>query len=302
ISAYGGLGQVEKARENAQLATRACDDVGNAYLKAYCLVEWGKIAMVTQRYAEAKSHFRAALEIREQFNDPEGIALALVQLAELARLQNEFVIARDFCEQSLSLYRDLNDQGGLAAAQRGLGQIALQLGRSQEAAMYFRNALITADAINFSSLVIAILLDIADLMMANCMRQRGCDILRFVHSHRAATNHQQQVANAMLDGDCGDQDRTETMDLPTLIILLRSELQDFAPLAQENGPIDPLTEREYEVLLLMAQGLSNPEIADELVVAVGTVKAHTNSIYSKLLVRNRVAAIEEARARGLLNR
>ena len=60
--------------------------------------------------------------------------------------------------------------------------------------------------------------------------------------------------------------------------------------------IDPLTKRELKVLELMAAGLSNREIADELILALGTVAKYTNNIFTKLNVRNRTQAISQARA------
>jgi LuxR family transcriptional regulator, maltose regulon positive regulatory protein len=65
--------------------------------------------------------------------------------------------------------------------------------------------------------------------------------------------------------------------------------------------IEPLTEREMEIIRLMAQGLSNSEIASRLVITPGTVKVHANNIYSKLGVNNRTAAVVRARALGLLD-
>jgi LuxR family maltose regulon positive regulatory protein len=61
-----------------------------------------------------------------------------------------------------------------------------------------------------------------------------------------------------------------------------------------------LSERELEVLRLMAAGCSNKEIADELVIAVGTAKRHTANIFDKLDVRNRTEAVAKARQLGLL--
>ena len=66
-----------------------------------------------------------------------------------------------------------------------------------------------------------------------------------------------------------------------------------------NQP-DELTPRELEVLRLMAEGLSNPALAEKLTISVGTVKAHTASIYGKLGVNNRVLAVARARERGLV--
>ena len=50
----------------------------------------------------------------------------------------------------------------------------------------------------------------------------------------------------------------------------------------------------------MAQGLTNPDIAERLIVSTGTIKAHTSSIYSKLAVGNRVQALDRARALKLV--
>jgi LuxR family maltose regulon positive regulatory protein len=82
--------------------------------------------------------------------------------------------------------------------------------------------------------------------------------------------------------------------------LLRATQVDPGPADPNQSLVEPLSERELEVLRLMAAGLKNREIADELVIVLGTVKAHINSIYGKLGVGGRVQAIERARALGIL--
>ena len=64
--------------------------------------------------------------------------------------------------------------------------------------------------------------------------------------------------------------------------------------------IEPLSERELEVLRLLATGLANKEIAQTLFIAVGTVKQHLKSIYGKLQAHNRTEAAGRARDLGLL--
>ena len=59
--------------------------------------------------------------------------------------------------------------------------------------------------------------------------------------------------------------------------------------------LEPLSERELEVLRMLAEGSSNPEIAEALIIALGTVKAHTSTIYRKLEVNNRTQAVIRAR-------
>jgi ATP/maltotriose-dependent transcriptional regulator MalT len=61
-----------------------------------------------------------------------------------------------------------------------------------------------------------------------------------------------------------------------------------------------LSERELEVLQLVAAGHSNQEIAEKLVITVGTVKAHTSNIFNKLNVRSRTQAISKATELHLL--
>ncbi len=71
---------------------------------------------------------------------------------------------------------------------------------------------------------------------------------------------------------------------------------------QRSQPlVDPLSERELEVLHLIAAGASNEEIAEQLVIAIGTVKRHVSNILGKLTVSNRTQAVARAQAIGLLS-
>ena len=75
----------------------------------------------------------------------------------------------------------------------------------------------------------------------------------------------------------------------------------FIQLVQETilvcNPLADLSERELEVLDLMSQGLTNKMIADELIVSVNTVKKHVQSIFTKLNVDSRAAAVARALTR-----
>jgi len=71
-------------------------------------------------------------------------------------------------------------------------------------------------------------------------------------------------------------------------------------LASNSELIEPLSDRELQVLQLIADGLTNPEIASRLFLALSTVKAHARNIYGKLGVHNRTQAVARARVLGLL--
>src|SRR5690606_39099988 len=67
------------------------------------------------------------------------------------------------------------------------------------------------------------------------------------------------------------------------------------------GELISLTERELEILRLVADGLTNQQIAEQLVITVGTVRWYTKQIFSKLNVHNRTHAVAQARALGILS-
>lgn len=72
------------------------------------------------------------------------------------------------------------------------------------------------------------------------------------------------------------------------------------PIPHSDNAADQLTERELDVLRLIAQGATNDDIAEQLVISLGTVKAHTNHIFGKLQARNRTEAVARARQAGLI--
>ena len=64
--------------------------------------------------------------------------------------------------------------------------------------------------------------------------------------------------------------------------------------------VEPLSNREIEVLELLAEGFSNSEIGQRLFISLPTVKSHTRNIYGKLDVHNRKEAVVRARTLGIL--
>ncbi|GAB4477357.1 MAG: LuxR C-terminal-related transcriptional regulator [Anaerolineae bacterium] len=90
---------------------------------------------------------------------------------------------------------------------------------------------------------------------------------------------------------------------PAFVDVVLAHARGVAPSrpAVAQSLIEPLSERELEVLGLIAAGLSNTEIAERLVIAQGTVKRHINNMYGKLGVQSRTQAVARARELRLLD-
>ena len=81
-------------------------------------------------------------------------------------------------------------------------------------------------------------------------------------------------------------------------LLERTQAAADEPAAQQL--VDPLSQREIEVLRLLDSELTGPQIAAELYVSLNTLRTHTKRIFTKLDVRTRAAAVRRAHEQGLL--
>jgi ATP/maltotriose-dependent transcriptional regulator MalT len=110
-----------------------------------------------------------------------------------------------------------------------------------------------------------------------------------------------QVEGSVMAYALRERDRHETPGKVSAPLEAASE-SDRAP-RRSGAPQrldDPLSERELEVLRLLASGRTNSEVARDLFVSVGTVKSHTGNIYRKLDAKNRAEALTRARELELL--
>jgi LuxR family maltose regulon positive regulatory protein len=105
-------------------------------------------------------------------------------------------------------------------------------------------------------------------------------LLRDAAAHRIMPDYTNKLLRAFRD----EQQRSE----------------ELSPLPASQSLIEPLSQRELEVLRLFKTELSGPEIANQLVIALSTVRTHTKRIYSKLNVKNRRAAVKRATELGLI--
>jgi LuxR family transcriptional regulator, maltose regulon positive regulatory protein len=114
-------------------------------------------------------------------------------------------------------------------------------------------------------------------------------LLEQVAKHGISPNYVRQLLTAF--GKAGDS---------TPVNQVLSAHPTHSATAQRALAIEPLSERELEVLKLLGTELNGPEIAQRLMVSLSTMRTHTNNIYNKLEVNNRRAATRRAEELNLL--
>lgn len=314
-----GLGEYETAQTFAQQAYAQALMSGDRWFMAYILNNLGRIAVALGDNRMGKTYFHSSYEIRQTFDDPEGMALALINLGNLALKDRSFAEAEDHYRRSLTIYQDINDKGGLAAANCGLGIVSCEQGTYLLSQGFFRQALHLAVQINYRPVLFDSLVSIAGLLWKAGQRTRPLVLLAFT-IHHPATGHETRskararlmryqeevppelLTAAMAEGKASDQEKLTAELLHQLSLpLVPTEEEAPSPSGSAQSLVEPLTPRELDVLRLLCEGLTNQAIADELVLAIGTVKFYTAQIYGKLGVRNRVAAVVRSRELRLLH-
>ncbi|MFF5405683.1 response regulator [Streptomyces misionensis] len=104
-----------------------------------------------------------------------------------------------------------------------------------------------------------------------------------------------RAVESVLSGDAGLSPSVQRRLLERL-----SQSEPHAPVAVAPAPPDGLTTRETEVLVLIAEGLSNQEIARRLHVSTATVKTHINNLFAKTGLKDRAQAVRYAYGKGLV--
>ncbi len=125
----------------------------------------------------------------------------------------------------------------------------------------------------------------------------------FTVHHRPSQTTIEKRATLVVDPHAV-QERTPLAEMQCLAVSQIAHVQPERLKLLERPNVEPLQEvislRERDVLELVAQGLSNREIAQVLVLSVDTVKRHMSNIFSKLNVHSRIQAVVQARSLGML--
>lgn len=258
-------------------------------------------------------------EIRQANRDTEG-ALDVIRMAkEAARsLSTRFIGLVEAHETRLWVA-----QGNVAAASRWVEQSGLSIDDAlsfQDLPRYVTLArvLIARSSLDEASKLLARVLNMAETAGAigysiEILALQAIALQARTRSDRALMPLERALSLAEPEGyvrtfiDEGEpmghllrQAAAQGMRLEYVSALLTAFETDTKGKDVHPALVEPLSERELEVLRVLATGLSNKEIAETLFIAVGTVKQHLKSIYGKLGVHSRTEAAHRARHLGLL--
>jgi predicted ATPase/DNA-binding CsgD family transcriptional regulator/tRNA A-37 threonylcarbamoyl transferase component Bud32 len=282
----------------------------NAYLQ-------GDLAQVTALTQES-------LALARELGDKTLIARALNNLGYTIWLQGDPVRATALAQEGLMLFRELGDKALITSALETLGSIALSQGDLERAIACFTDGLSVAQELGNQTFIAWHLMGLARMAVAQAQLKRAArlfgaveirydvnkelnpnqrdDYERMISSVRAQLG-EQAFAAAWSEG--------YTMTLEQILAATEpvSTSEPFLPAGPSRAIVKPsraptypdnLTVREVEVLRLLAQGRTDAQIAEHLVISRRTVNTHLTSIYRKIQVSSRSAATRYAVDRKLL--
>ncbi len=259
---------------------------------------------------EALSRDRAA-------GDKNAIAWELLLLGEILSGQHQKpaqIIAT--YRESISLFMEARDMQGASWVLGSLADFERSRGNKDEALAAYRESILLLRRLGLYDAAAFPVSAVGTLIAAKGELAHGVSIMGAAYARLRKNNNQpsdmddrdlailriklgeEAFAQAVAEGEAMTWERAVTYALgeEPLPIEIKANQSIAQPL------IEPLTDRELEILRLMVQGLSNPQIAERLIVATGTIKAHTNSIFGKLGVNNRVQAVNRAKELHLLDK
>ena len=237
-------------------------------------------------YAAARHAYNEVVATGQLTGNVIFTAMALIGLGTMARAEDDLLRAREHYLESLTLLgnQPLPVRG---EAYLGLAHINLAQGAFADAEAQVRLGLAQMQSFHQHERKIG-----AQLLLG---------VARLAQGDRAGALEQLAAAEAQLADQPGAEAQFDerTSDF---LASLRAAAREGGnrQLNANQALIEPLSERELEVLQLVAEGLSNREIGERLFLALSTVKGHNRNIYDKLQVQRRTEAIARARELGIL--
>jgi predicted ATPase/DNA-binding CsgD family transcriptional regulator len=299
------LGDYAAAQAWSQQSLAIEQRIGNRWSMAFSLANLGKVAYITGAYGEARWFFEESLEIRRAMGDTRGVAICLNRLGATAAASGAHEEAWQRYDQSLRMFRAIGNQWGVGSVLINLGHLALAQRRESAALPLFQEAMRMALNTGAPRQVAKILAACAQLMRASGADAWAAELDQLVAQAPEGLDAYQRHAERLLAWP-GSQAPARSMTLDQAIAALREPPSaQAAPPArspQRTSHSYPagLTAREVDVLRLVAEGLTDAQVAEKLVLSPRTVQAHLSSIYGKLQVGSRSAATRFAVENGLV--
>lgn len=213
-SALFSQGDYDGAKQTARHALYHATVADNQWFLAYILDDLGMIENALGNDEEATHYFMRSYHLRQEFDDPAGMALTSMHLAEIAMNQQRWDEARDRYERSLKSYYEINDRGGLAAAHEGLGRIATAQGNDTEARHHLHIALQTAAQIGYMPLLLSIFTSVAELLLPTPRASLAITLLQMVQKMPTSSAGTRQRATQLLAQHGGELGAVDGGELP----------------------------------------------------------------------------------------
>jgi predicted ATPase/class 3 adenylate cyclase/DNA-binding CsgD family transcriptional regulator len=260
---------------------------------AYSLSLLSELAWIRSDYVAARSLMEESLAFWREAGKMYGIAWSLSSLADVASEQGEYTRGRTLYEQSLALQRELGNNRGVAWALFGLAQVLFftQVDPSkihsllEESLTHFRE-LGQKEGITWAlSLLGQVFLQQGETATARSLLEESVVMSREIGQWNTAQSLPVLARVATREGDY------------TAAHILYEESLEIARKVGNKLLIaypDGLTSRQVEILRLVAQGLTDAQIAEQLIISPRTVNSHLTSIYGKIGVSSRTAATRYA--------
>ncbi len=318
--ALNRLGEVAMAVGELETAERCFQE---------CLVraqEWGKPYSIANSLVNLAGLFAARREYEQarllyQESTAHGEESRMLQvdrlwgMGRIAFAEGAYAEAERLHKESLGICEEDGYRRQKAKNEDALGRIALAQRLVFEARPYFRSALRDGVAIGAPPCILESMISIGELAASEGDRQGASALAMLVANHPASSFDCKERAARLLRQTEAElaPEKIETMarrtapeNLPSIAAEWLARLSSADPsthianAAKPQALLDPLSERELELIRLVSEGRSNREIAAALTIALGTVKSHLHNIYQKLGAGSRTQAIIRARELDLL--
>jgi DNA-binding CsgD family transcriptional regulator len=304
------LSEDAKARSNFEEGIAVASRLRNPDKMAHGLAGLGIMAFYQGDSTAAGAYYEdgcahllsEGMSIMSDASGPENLGFLALMLGHCAHALAHY-------EATLSLYKDTDYRVPLMCAHSRAGLALLGLADQTRAKPHLFNALHEAAAIGAFQILLEALLGIAQLSIVPSTL--AVELLALICEHSASNRYSRTQAKrllAMMEASLTPDDfmvaleRGQALSLEEAVALVEPFHSDLetAQLKSNQQLVDPLSPRELEVLALVAEGLTNQEIARRLFVGVSTVKKHINHIYDKLDVTHRAQAVARARSLNVL--